>query len=161
MQSALLPKPHARVIPIKPGAVSSRPAGKKFEVKCASCNVREMCLPEGLNSQDMESFEDAVYTRRRVKRGEFRLAAKQVRIGRRKLGSRDFIGTEWRIARSLRRFHAANDVRDFLRDFGEISVDLIFTSTGERPAVFGTRLHSLQPPDLLPRAWFGDDRKDF
>jgi CRP/FNR family transcriptional regulator len=49
-----------------------KPAGmpKKFAVSCSSCNMRELCLPQGLRGTDIESFEKVVYARRRVKRGE-------------------------------------------------------------------------------------------
>jgi CRP/FNR family transcriptional regulator len=53
------------VTAIKPAA-----APKKFEVTCSSCNMREMCLPQGLADADMTSFEKVVYARRRIKRGE-------------------------------------------------------------------------------------------
>jgi CRP/FNR family transcriptional regulator len=45
-------------------------APKKFAVTCASCNMRELCLPAGLCPEDMERIEGIVYARRRVKRGE-------------------------------------------------------------------------------------------
>lgn len=48
---------------------AAAPRGK-FEVNCASCNLREMCLPAGLCAADMRRMEHVVYARRRVKRGE-------------------------------------------------------------------------------------------
>jgi CRP/FNR family transcriptional regulator len=51
-------------------ALYPAPAPRKFEVTCASCNMREMCLPAGLSAEDMERIEGIVYARRRVKRGE-------------------------------------------------------------------------------------------
>jgi len=45
-------------------------ATRKFEVTCSSCNLREMCLPAGVCAEDMERFENVVYARRRMKRGE-------------------------------------------------------------------------------------------
>jgi len=45
-------------------------APRKFEVTCSSCNMREMCLPAGLSTEDMQRIEGLVYARRRVKRGE-------------------------------------------------------------------------------------------
>ena len=47
-----------------------RSAAKKFEVTCANCNLREMCLPQGLEDDALLCFERVVYARRRVKRGE-------------------------------------------------------------------------------------------
>jgi CRP/FNR family transcriptional regulator, anaerobic regulatory protein len=58
------------VTAIKPAA-----APKKFEVTCSSCNMRELCLPQGLPDADMDSFEKVVYARRRLKRGETLFAA--------------------------------------------------------------------------------------
>jgi CRP/FNR family transcriptional regulator len=50
-------------------------APKKFEVTCSSCNLRELCLPQGLGAEDMQRFENVVYARRRLKRGEALFAA--------------------------------------------------------------------------------------
>ena len=55
------------VIALKP---AFKPAPAKFEVTCASCNLRELCLPGGLCMEDLERVEHIVYARRRVKRGE-------------------------------------------------------------------------------------------
>ncbi len=46
------------------------PAPRQSGVTCASCNMREMCLPAGLCPEDVERIEGIVYARRRVKRGE-------------------------------------------------------------------------------------------
>jgi len=51
-------------------AIHSAAAPKKFEVTCSSCNMRELCLPQGMADADMASFEKVVYARRRIKRGE-------------------------------------------------------------------------------------------
>jgi len=51
-----------------PGACM--PGVRKFEVTCASCNLREMCLPQGLSPDEMLRMENLVYARRRVRRGE-------------------------------------------------------------------------------------------
>ncbi|HEX5613341.1 MAG TPA: fumarate/nitrate reduction transcriptional regulator Fnr [Burkholderiales bacterium] len=42
----------------------------KFEVTCSGCNLRELCLPRGLDEIDLRRLESVVYTRRRIKRGE-------------------------------------------------------------------------------------------
>ena len=42
----------------------------KFEVTCASCNLRELCLPGAVCMDDLQRVENIVYARRRVKRGE-------------------------------------------------------------------------------------------
>jgi len=44
--------------------------GRKFEVTCSSCNLREMCLPQGLCMEDLQRVEKIVYARRRLRRGE-------------------------------------------------------------------------------------------
>ena len=56
-------------------AVKSAAAPKKFEVTCSGCNMRELCLPQGLTAGDTELFENVVYARRRIKRGESLFAA--------------------------------------------------------------------------------------
>ena len=47
-----------------------KPAAAKFEVSCASCNLREMCLPGALCAEDLARAENVVYARRRLKRGD-------------------------------------------------------------------------------------------
>src|SRR5262245_19529207 len=42
----------------------------KFEIKCSGCNLRELCLPKGLDQAALKRLDCIVYTRRRVKRGE-------------------------------------------------------------------------------------------
>ena len=37
---------------------------------CAGCNLRDLCLPCGLDGEDMARVTDLVYTRKRVKAGE-------------------------------------------------------------------------------------------
>lgn len=41
-----------------------------LRVACSNCNLRELCLPVGLNLKEIEQLEDIVSTRRRIKRGE-------------------------------------------------------------------------------------------
>lgn len=60
------------VTSIKPATAA---ATRKFQVTCGNCNMREMCLPKGLRSEDMTSFEKVVYARRRIRRGEALFAA--------------------------------------------------------------------------------------
>jgi len=49
-----------------------RPAAAlaRFRTRCATCNLREVCLPCGLAATDMQSLDEVVYTRKRVKRGD-------------------------------------------------------------------------------------------
>lgn len=48
---------------------------RKAEATCASCNLRELCLPGGLCLDDLERAQSIVYARRRVRRGESIFAA--------------------------------------------------------------------------------------
>lgn len=45
-------------------------APKKFEVTCSSCNLRELCLPAGLDEDQLRMIDNIVYARRRVPRGD-------------------------------------------------------------------------------------------
>ena len=56
-------------------AIRSDATPKKFEVTCSGCNMREMCLTQGMQADDMRLFENVVYARRRVRRGEALFAA--------------------------------------------------------------------------------------
>ncbi len=40
-----------------------------IKVACATCNLRELCLPMGLTKEELDRFDSAVTTRRKVKRG--------------------------------------------------------------------------------------------
>jgi CRP/FNR family transcriptional regulator len=51
-------------------AIKSAAMPKKFEVNCASCNFRELCIPAGVCAEDLPRFEKVVFARRRIKRGE-------------------------------------------------------------------------------------------
>lgn len=37
---------------------------------CSTCTLRELCLPMGLTSEELEELNQLVYTRRRIRRGE-------------------------------------------------------------------------------------------
>ncbi|EHR72303.1 cAMP-binding protein [Burkholderiales bacterium JOSHI_001] len=41
-----------------------------FKVACSNCNLRELCLPVGLNRENLERLDTLVATRRTVGRGE-------------------------------------------------------------------------------------------
>jgi CRP/FNR family transcriptional regulator len=51
-------------------ASQNRSSACKLDVTCASCNLRELCLPRGLCDADLQRIEKIVYVRRRIKRGE-------------------------------------------------------------------------------------------
>ena len=56
-------------IDIKP--VEKRlPSESKHAGCCSSCNVRELCLPGGLDAEDLTRIDNMVYARRRLERGE-------------------------------------------------------------------------------------------
>jgi CRP/FNR family transcriptional regulator len=59
----------AAVIAIQP--IEKRmPTPRKHAASCSTCNVRELCLPGGLDAEDLRRIENVVYARRRLKRGE-------------------------------------------------------------------------------------------
>ncbi len=42
---------------------------QSIKVACSSCNLRELCLPMGLNPEEMDKLETVVSNRKRIKRG--------------------------------------------------------------------------------------------
>ncbi len=42
----------------------------RFRTRCVTCNLREICLPCGLQANDMARLDEVVYTKKRLKRGE-------------------------------------------------------------------------------------------
>ncbi|GLS12712.1 MULTISPECIES: fumarate/nitrate reduction transcriptional regulator Fnr [Hydrogenophaga] len=42
---------------------------QSIKVACSSCNLRELCLPMGLSTDEMSKLDSVVSTRRRIKRG--------------------------------------------------------------------------------------------
>jgi len=40
-----------------------------IKVACSSCNLRELCLPMGLNPEEMSKLDSVISSRRRIKRG--------------------------------------------------------------------------------------------
>ncbi len=47
------------------------------KAQCSACNLREQCLPCGLDTADMATFSDAIYTRKCIRRGETLLRSGQ------------------------------------------------------------------------------------
>jgi CRP/FNR family transcriptional regulator len=41
-----------------------------FKVACSSCNLRELCMPVGLEITDMKKLDEVVATRKQVKQGQ-------------------------------------------------------------------------------------------
>jgi CRP/FNR family transcriptional regulator len=42
---------------------------QSIKVACSNCNLRELCMPVGLNSAELERVDELVAQRRKVKRG--------------------------------------------------------------------------------------------
>ena len=40
-----------------------------IKVACSNCNLRELCMPVGLNADELDRIEEVVATRRKIKRG--------------------------------------------------------------------------------------------
>lgn len=40
-----------------------------IKVACSNCNLRELCMPVGLNEQQLQRIDEVVATRRKIKRG--------------------------------------------------------------------------------------------
>ena len=63
----------ANVIPLRAvarAATSAARAPLKVKAACSTCNLRELCLPMGLDRSEVESLDGLVYMRKKVKRGE-------------------------------------------------------------------------------------------
>ncbi len=43
---------------------------KRLQASCAACNLRELCVPGGISSDDLAQLDPLVATRRRIRRGE-------------------------------------------------------------------------------------------
>ncbi len=41
-----------------------------FKVACSNCNLRELCMPVGLDTEDMQKLDSIVATRKHVKQGQ-------------------------------------------------------------------------------------------
>jgi len=42
----------------------------RLKTACSNCNLRELCLPVGLTRDELESLEELIYTRRKLRRSE-------------------------------------------------------------------------------------------
>jgi len=72
MKGSIMQTTPASTIPPRAVAAEAEAlrSAHKLEVKCSGCNMRELCLPKGLGTEDLRRVECVVYARRRVKRGE-------------------------------------------------------------------------------------------
>jgi len=53
-----------------PGSVKIARMDKEFvKVACSNCNLRELCMPVGLNAEELSRVDELVATRRSIKRG--------------------------------------------------------------------------------------------
>jgi len=52
----------ATVIPISAGSI---------KVACSNCNLRELCMPMGLNKEELDRIDAVVEIRRKVKKGDY------------------------------------------------------------------------------------------
>lgn len=43
---------------------------ESIKVACSNCNLRELCMPVGFNTEEMKKLDEVVEKRRRVKQGE-------------------------------------------------------------------------------------------
>jgi CRP/FNR family transcriptional regulator len=62
-----------RSVEIVPRSAHGRARASKaapVHTNCASCNLRDLCLPCGLGAAEQQKLGDLVYTRKRVKRGD-------------------------------------------------------------------------------------------
>ncbi len=54
------PSPHKAHVPMNPLAI---------KVACSNCNLRELCMPVGLNEEQLKRIDEVVAIRRKIKRG--------------------------------------------------------------------------------------------
>ena len=54
----------------RPGTARKAQSVSRVPTHCTTCNLRELCLPCGLDGPETAALGDLIYTRRRVKRGE-------------------------------------------------------------------------------------------
>ena len=45
-------------------------SASNLKVACATCNLRELCLPVGLSMEELDKVEELVAVRRKIKRGD-------------------------------------------------------------------------------------------
>lgn len=62
---------HFKAVSLKDETVSWHPMNPAtIKVACSNCNLRELCMPIGFDSNDMQRLDEVVATRRRIKQGE-------------------------------------------------------------------------------------------
>ena len=51
-------------------ATAARLAFEVVKTACSNCNLRELCLPIGIEPEDLKKLDELVSTRRRLRRGD-------------------------------------------------------------------------------------------
>jgi CRP/FNR family transcriptional regulator, anaerobic regulatory protein len=59
----------SKVISFEHTSKSERMTPNTIRVACSNCNMRELCMPVGLNTDELERIDELVATRRKIKRG--------------------------------------------------------------------------------------------
>ena len=54
---------------LKGGAVPLNMKPQTIKIACSNCNLRELCMPLGLNAEELRRIDELVTIRRRIKRG--------------------------------------------------------------------------------------------
>ena len=54
---------------LKGGVVPLNMKPQTIKVACSNCNLRELCMPLGLNAEELSRIDELVTTRRKIKRG--------------------------------------------------------------------------------------------
>jgi CRP/FNR family transcriptional regulator len=57
-------------IAIKTTGAGSAVSSQAIKVACSNCNLRELCMPLGLTTTELERIDDIVASRRKIKRGD-------------------------------------------------------------------------------------------
>ncbi len=57
-------------MPLNPLPIAARMNPQAIKVACSNCNLRELCMPVGLQQKEMAKLDEIVATRRKIKRGE-------------------------------------------------------------------------------------------
>lgn len=60
---------HARYEPVTKEIKIHSINSHTIKVACSNCNLRELCMPMGLNAEDLEKIDEVVAIRRKIKRG--------------------------------------------------------------------------------------------
>jgi CRP/FNR family transcriptional regulator, anaerobic regulatory protein len=59
----------SRVISLETETTHRRMTPQTIRVACSNCNMRELCMPVGLNESELDKIDELVAVRRKIKRG--------------------------------------------------------------------------------------------